>query len=253
MTDLLLLDVTPLSLGIETMGGVATVLIERNTTIPTKKTESFSTAEDNQTQVEIMVFQGERPMARDNKALGNFRLVGIPPAPRGVPKVEVTFDLDANGILHVTAQDMGTGKKQEIRITSSSGLTEDEIQKMVTEAEDHAEQDQQRKEKVEAHNQLDSLIWQTEKTLTENKEKMESGDVESLEKAIAEAKEKLKSEDVEELKNAHQQLMQASHKLAETLYKPQGQEAEPAAGAEGGEETKAKVDDEGVIDAEVVD
>ncbi len=250
--DLLLLDVTPLSLGIETMGGVATVLIERNTTIPTKKSETFSTADDNQTQVEIVVFQGERPMARDNKILGNFGLVGIPPAPRGMPKIEVIFDIDANGILHVTAKDQGTGKKQEIRITSSSGLTEDEIQNMVKEAESNADADQKRKEMVESRNKLDSLIWQTEKTLGENKDKMSAEDVESLEKAIADAKEKVKSEDPNEVNAAHEALIQASHKLAETLYKEQQQQQGPG-GETGNPQANQKAEDDGVIDAEVVD
>ena len=255
--DLLLLDVTPLSLGIETMGGVATVLIERNTTIPTKKSEVFSTAEDNQTQVEIVVFQGERPMARDNKILGTFSLVGIPAAPRGIPKIEVTFDIDANGILHVTAHDQGTGKKQEIRITSSSGLTDDEIEKMVHEAESNAESDSKRKELVEARNKLDSSIWQTEKTLSENKDKMEAGDVETLEKAIADAKAKVKSEDLNEVNAAYEALIQASHKLAESLYKAKEQEA--ASGSDGpeteakGSSNKDSSGDDGVIDAEVVD
>lgn len=253
--DLLLLDVTPLTLGIETMGGVATPLIERNTTIPTKKSETFSTADDNQTQVVIVVFQGERPMARDNKVLGEFSLVGIPPAPRGMPKIEVTFDIDANGILHVTAKDMGTGKKQDIRITSSSGLTEDEIDRMVKEAETNADADRKRKEGVEARNKLDSLIWQTEKSLGEVKEKMEEGDVEALEKAIADAKEAVKGDDVDALNAAHDALVQASHKMAEVLYKQnQGDPAaEQAAGGEGQKPADDKDADDGVIDAEVVD
>ena len=256
--DLLLLDVTPLTLGIETMGGVATALIDRNTTIPTKKSEVFSTAADNQTEVQIVVFQGERPMARDNKILGTFNLVGIPPAPRGVPQVEVTFDIDANGILHVTAKDMGTGKKQDIRITSSSGLTEDEIDNMIKEADSNAEADKKRKAKVEAHNKLDSLVWQTEKTLGENKDKMEAGDVESLEKAIETAREKLKSEEPEELEAAYNELVQASHKMAEALYKNQQENAAPGGnpqdGPQGGQAGKSDApSDDGVIDAEVVD
>ena len=266
--DLLLLDVTPLSLGIETMGGVATVLIERNTTIPTKKSETFSTADDNQTQVEIVVFQGERPMARDNKILGTFSLVGIPAAPRGVPKIEVIFDIDANGILHVTAKDQGTGKKQDIRITSSGGLTDEEVDNMVREAESNAEGDKQRKEAVEARNKLDSLVWQTEKNLEENKEKMEAADVEALETALTEAKDKVKSENLEEINAAYEKLLQASHKLAEVLYKDQaaaqgaGPDAGPGpgpgadAGPDAGAESQSKAGDpadDGVIDAEVVD
>ncbi len=247
--DVLLLDVTPLSLGIETMGGVATVLIERNTTIPTKKAETFSTAADSQTEVQIVVFQGERPMARDNKILGQFNLVGIPPAPRGTPKIEVTFDIDANGILHVTAKDSGTGKQQDIRITSSSGLTEDEINRMVKEAEVNAGADKSRKEVVEARNKLDSLIWQTEKTLEESKDKMAAGDVDVLKSALADAKEKVNSNSAEELEKAHQALIQASHKLAEALYKNQGG---PEGAAQESAQQKTKVDDD-VIDAEVVD
>ncbi len=251
--DLLLLDVTPLSLGIETMGGVATVLIERNTTIPTKKSETFSTADDNQTQVEIVVFQGERPMARDNKILGNFGLVGIPSAPRGVPKIEVTFDIDANGILHVTATDTGTGKKQEIRITSSSGLSEDEIKNMVRDAETHAEEDKSRKDRVEAQNKLDSLIFNTEKTFNEHKEKMEPADVAALENALEEGREKLKSGDKETMEKAFEKLSEASHKLAESLYKSQQQAAPDGPGANEPKGEKVHKDDDGVIDAEVVD
>ena len=252
--DVLLLDVTPLTLGIETQGGVATKMIERNTTIPTKKSQVYSTADDNQTQVEIVVFQGERPMARDNKILGNFSLVGIPPAPRGMPKIEVTFDLDANGILHVTAQDQGTGEKRDIRITSSSGLTEDEIEKMVHEAESHADEDTKRKDLVEAQNKLDSLIWQTEKNLKDNKKKMESGDVEALEKALEAAKEKRKSGDKETLDAAFEELVKASHKLAETLYKQENPQAEADTGqADPNANKDGESADDGVIDAEVVD
>ena len=253
--DVLLLDVTPLTLGIETMGGVATKLIERNTTIPTKKSETFSTADDNQTQVEIVVFQGERPMARDNKILGTFSLVGIPAAPRGVPKIEVTFDLDANGILHVTAKDQGTGKKQEIRITSSSGLTDSEIDNMVKDAESNAEADEKRKETVEARNKLDSMVWQTEKNLNDNKDKMEEEDVETLTKALEEAKEKVKSESAEEINAAFENLVKASHKLAEALYKEQGEQPGAPDGPPPEQEDSRKKDkdDDGVIDAEVVD
>jgi len=260
--DVLLLDVTPLSLGIETLGGVQTVLIERNTTIPTKKSEVFSTAEDNQTQVEIRVFQGERPMARDNKLLGQFSLVGIPPAPRGVPKIEVTFDIDANGILNISAKDLGTGKQQGIQITSSSGLSEDEIDRMVKDAESNAEKDKGLKEVVEEQNKLDSMIWQTEKSLSENKDKLEEADVKALEEALEEAKTKTKSENIEEIKAAFEKLLQASHKLAEVLYKDQqGQPGAQPGGQPGGQPQDGQgassqgsnSDDDGVIDAEVVD
>ncbi|CAM2065882.1 molecular chaperone DnaK [Sulfidibacter corallicola] len=253
--DLLLLDVTPLSLGIETMGGVATVLIERNTTIPTKKSEVFSTAEDNQTQVEIVVFQGERPIARDNKILGTFSLVGIPPAPRGVPKIEVTFDIDANGILHVTAKDQGTGKKQDIRITSSSGLTEDEIDRMVKEAETNADADQKRKSLAEARNKLDSLVWQTEKNMEENKDKVDDNDRETLTKAVEDAKTKVKSENQEELEAAYETLLKAVSAWSEKLYKDQGagQEGGPQGDQPKGNPGGQGPNDDGVIDAEVVD
>ncbi|MCB1045306.1 MAG: molecular chaperone DnaK [Acidobacteria bacterium] len=245
--DVLLLDVTPLSLGVETEGGIATVMIERNTTIPTKKSQTYSTAADNQQQVDIVVFQGERPMARDNKILGTFSLVDIPSAPRGVPRIEVTFDIDANGILNVSAKDMGTGKERSIQITGSSGLTDDEINRMVSEAEENRDRDQDRKSLVEARNKLDSLIWQTEKTLSEHRGKLTDEDVKSLEAAISDAKEKAKSEDVASLNHATDELMKASHKLAEVLYKEN--QAEGAAAASGGQAP----DDDGVIDAEVVD
>ncbi|PIE02932.1 MAG: molecular chaperone DnaK [Acidobacteria bacterium] len=250
--DVLLLDVTPLSLGIETLGGVQTVLIERNTTIPTKKSEVFSTAEDNQTQVEIRVFQGERPMARDNKLLGQFSLVGIPAAPRGIPKIEVTFDIDANGILNISAKDMGTGKQQSIRITSSSGLSDEEIKKMVDDAESNSEKDKAQRELVEERNKLDSMIWQTEKSLKDNKDKLPEADVTSLQSAIEDAKQKVKSENTDEIKAAFEQLMQASHKLAEVIYKDQQAQAGEAPNANPNPEPP-KDDDDGVIDAEVVD
>jgi molecular chaperone DnaK len=255
--DVLLLDVTPLSLGIETLGGVQTVLIERNTTIPTKKSEVFSTAEDNQTQVEIRVFQGERPMARDNKLLGQFSLVGIPAAPRGVPKIEVTFDIDANGILNISAKDMGTGKQQGIQITSSSGLSDEEIDRMVNDAESNSEKDKAQRELIEERNKLDSMVWQTEKSLTENRAKLEDTDAKALESAIEEAKGKTKSENIDEIKAAFEALMQASHKLAEVLYKDQqAQGGGPQApGGEGTSDSAPPQDseDDGVIDAEVVD
>jgi len=255
--DVLLLDVTPLSLGIETLGGVQTVLIERNTTIPTKKSEVFSTAEDNQTQVEIRVFQGERPMARDNKLLGQFSLVGIPAAPRGVPKIEVTFDIDANGILNISAKDMGTGKQQGIQITSSSGLSDDEINRMVNDAESNSEKDKAQRELIEERNKLDSMVWQTEKSLTENRAKLDDADAKALENAIEEAKSKTKAENIDEIKAAFEALMQASHKLAEVLYKDQqAQGAGPQTPGDAGasESTPPQdSDDDGVIDAEVVD
>jgi molecular chaperone DnaK len=229
--DMLLLDVTPLSLGIETLGGVATKLIERNTTIPTRKSEIFSTAADNQTSVEVHVLQGEREMARYNKTLGRFHLVGIPPAPRGVPQVEVAFDIDANGIVHVSAKDLGTGKEQTITITASSGLNDAEIDRMVKEAETHRDEDKERRRQVEARNRLDSLIYNTEKTYNENKEKLGPDEKGQLEQALAEAKKALESEDTAKYEQAEAQLTQASHKLAEAVYR---QSAGAGAGAAGG-------------------
>ncbi len=216
--DVLLLDVTPLSLGIETLGGVFTKLIEKNTTIPTKKSQIFSTATDNQTAVTIRVYQGERDMAADNKLLGQFDLLGIPPAPRGVPQVEVTFDIDANGIAHVTAKDLATNKEQSIRITASSGLNEEEIKKMVKEAELHAEEDHQKRERIEARNQLDSLVYQTEKTLKEYKGELESTARSNIESALERAKKAVEAEDLTEIRAASEALSQASHKLAEAMY-----------------------------------
>ena len=216
-TDILLLDVTPLSLGIETLGGVFTKLIERNTTIPTRKSEIFSTASDNQTSVEVHVLQGERPMASDNRTLGKFHLIGIPPAPRGMPQVEVAFDIDANGIVNVSAKDMGTGREQKITITSSSGLSKEEIDKMMRDAESHAADDVKKREEIEARNRLDGLVYQMEKTLNENREKVGAvaGEVET---AIAEAKKALAEGGVEKMNEAFNQLQTASHKLAEALY-----------------------------------
>ncbi|NJL28591.1 MAG: molecular chaperone DnaK [Thermoanaerobaculia bacterium] len=250
--DVLLLDVTPLSLGIETLGGVFTRLIERNTTIPTRKSEVFSTAADSQTSVEVHVLQGERSMARDNRTLGRFHLVGIPPAPRGVPQIEVAFDIDANGIVNVSAKDLGTGKEQKITITASSGLNENDIEKMVKEGEAHAAEDKERRKKVETRNQLDGLIYSTEKSLGEHKEKLDAGSIGQLETALEAAKKALDSDDLSQLEGALQQLTQASHKLAEAMYQQAGPSGGPGAGpgaAAGG----AKPNDDEVIDAEYVD
>ena len=257
--DLLLLDVTPLSLGIETLGGVFTSLIPRNTTIPTRKSEIFSTAADNQTSVEIHVLQGERQMANANRTLGRFHLVGIPPAPRGVPQVEVTFDIDANGIVNVSAKDMGTGQEQKITITSSSGLSEDEINKMVNDAESHADEDKAKRELVDARNQLDGLYYQVEKTFKENEDKLQDDDKQNIQDALKKAKEALASEDVETIKTATDELTKNSHKLAEFIYAQSAQqqggaagEAKPQPEADASEPKKDKNDDD-VIDAEVVD
>ena len=216
--DVLLLDVTPLSLGIETLGGVFTKLIERNTTIPTRKSQVFSTAQDNQAAVSIRVFQGEREMAAGNKLLGQFDLVGIPPAPRGMPQVEVTFDIDANGIVHVSAKDLGTQKEQSIRITASSGLNEEEIKQMVKDAEAHASEDKKRKELAEARNQLDSLIYSTEKSLKEYGGELEAGVKENLEGALEKAKKALEGDDAQAMRSAVEELNSSSHKLAEAIY-----------------------------------
>lgn len=223
--DVLLLDVTPLSLGIETLGGIFTKLIERNTTIPTRKSQIFSTAADNQPAVTIKVFQGEREMASDNKLLGNFELVGIPPAPRGVPQIEVTFDIDANGILHVSAKDLGTGKEQSIRITASSGLSEEEIQKMTREGELHAEEDKKKRELVEARNQADSLIYSVEKSLKEHGDKITEADKNSISDALEQCKKVKDSSDLSEIKQSIEALTNASHKLAEHIYKEASQHA----------------------------
>ena len=252
--DVLLLDVTPLSLGIETLGGVFTKLIERNTTIPTRKSETFSTAADSQTSVEIHVLQGERPMAKDNRTLGRFHLVGIPPAPRGVPQIEVTFDIDANGIVNVSAKDMGTGTEQKITITSSSGLGQDEIDKMVKEAESHAEDDKEKSQEIEARNRADSLVYQTEKLLSENKDKLAEGDVKTVEAAIADCKKALEEGDTARINSAAEALTQASHKIAEAMYSQAGAAAgDGASSSEAGPSGGAEKADEDVIDAEYVD
>lgn len=233
--DVLLLDVTPLSLGIETLGGVMTKLIEKNTTIPTRKSQIFSTAADNQTAVTIHVLQGEREMARDNKTLGRFELVGIPPAPRGVPQIEVTFDIDANGIVHVSAKDLATGKEQSIKITASSGLSKEEVEKMIRDAEMHAEEDKKKKELIEARNQLDSLIYTTEKTLSENKDALDEASRANLESAIEKAKKAMETDSADEIKTATQELSNASHKLAEAMYaKASQQQTGPQGAASGG-------------------
>jgi molecular chaperone DnaK len=256
-TDILLLDVTPLSLGIETLGGVFTKLIERNTTIPTRKSEIFSTASDNQTSVEVHVLQGERPMAADNRTLGKFHLVGIPPAPRGMPQVEVAFDINADGIVNVSAKDMGTGREQKITITASSGLSKEEIDKMMRDAESHSSEDATKREEIEARNRLDGLVYQMEKTLNENREKVSAvaGEVET---AIADAKKALEEGGVERLNNAFNALQTVSHKMAEALYQQTGSaggeqpaDQSSAAGASSGGSTGGG--DDNVIDAEYVD
>ncbi len=239
VTDVLLLDVTPLSLGIETLGGVMTALIERNTTIPTEKAEIFSTAEDNQTTVEIHVLQGERKMAVDNKTIGKFQLTGIPPAPRGMPQVEVTFDIDANGILHVSAQDKATGKEQKIRIESSSGLSDTEIDKMVKDAESHADEDEQRREKVEARNQLDSLVYQVEKDSEEWGDQVSEGTKERLDQAVEAAKEALKGDDAAAFNSARDELMQAFSAAGQEMYQSQAAETDAAEEGEAGEGAEA--------------
>ena len=260
-TDILLLDVTPLSLGIETLGGVNTILIPRNTTIPTRKSEIFSTASDNQSSVEVHVLQGERPMAGDNRTLGKFHLIGIPPAPRGIPQVEVTFDIDANGIVNVAAKDMGTGREQKITITASSGLSKEEIDKMMRDAESHSAEDARKREEVEARNRLDGLVFQIEKTFGENKEKLDGATQTQIETAVADAKKALEEGGTDRLNNAFSNLQTASHKLAEALYQTggsaagggeQANAAGASTGSSGGGSTSGGGDDN-VIDAEYVD
>jgi molecular chaperone DnaK len=259
-TDILLLDVTPLSLGIETLGGVMTPMIQKNTTIPTRKSEIFSTASDNQTSVEVHVIQGERPMASDNKTLGKFHLVGIPPAPRGVPQVEVTFDIDANGIVNVSAKDVGTGREQKITITASSGLSKEEIDKMMKDAESHAGEDEKKKEAIEARNRLDGLVYSVEKTMSENKDKLDAAAAGDIENAIAESKTALGGEDAEAMNNAFERLQTSSHKLAEVLYsqaapggEPEGGDDQASSASAGAEGTSTASDEGDVIDAEYVD
>ncbi len=249
--DVLLLDVTPLSLGIETKGGVFTKLIERNTTIPTKKSEIFSTAEDNQTSVEIHVLQGEREMARFNKTLGKFQLVGIPPAPRGVPQIEVTFDIDANGIVHVSAKDLGTGNEQKITITASSGLTEQDIERMMKDAEAHAEEDRKARELADVKNSAENLVYSTEKSLREMGDKVDAATKEQIEAAAGELKKALDGDDVADIKAKTDALMQASHKLAEAVY----QQAQQQQAASGGDGSGPSASDENVEegDYEVID
>jgi molecular chaperone DnaK len=255
--DVLLLDVTPLSLGIETLGGVFTKLIDRNTTIPTRKSETFSTAADNQTSVEIKVYQGERAMAKDNRMLGVFQLIGIPPAPRGIPQVEVTFDIDANGILNVTAKDKATNNEQKITITSSSGLSKDEVDKMAKDAEAHSAEDRNRKDEIDARNRADSMVYQVEKMLKDHKDKISEDDVKQVEAALDATRKTLQSGSVEELNKSVDSLTQASHKLAEAMYKASstpptgaGTPGTDGAGPSAQGEQKKKDD---VVDAEFVD
>ena len=258
--DLLLLDVTPLTLSIETQGGVATPMIPRNTTIPTRKTETFSTAADSQTAVDVHVLQGERPMANQNRTLGKFQLTGIPPAPRGVPQIEVTFDIDANGILNVTAKDLATGKDQTIKITSSSGLSKEEVERMAKEAEAHSSEDKSRREQIESKNQLDSLVYSVEKMLRENGGKISGSERGDVENAIADAKKALESNDKASMDNARERLTQASHKLAEQMYRSTSTQSRGSSGDGGAAGTGAASSsggqskkDEGVVDAEYVD
>ncbi|BCS54892.1 molecular chaperone DnaK [Geobacter sp. SVR] len=248
--DVLLLDVTPLSLGIETLGGVMTRLIEKNTTIPCRKSQVFSTAADNQPAVSIHVLQGEREMSRDNKTLGNFELTGLPPAPRGVPQIEVTFDIDANGIVHVSAKDLGTGKEQSIRITASSGLSKEEIDKMVRDAEAHAEEDKRKREAIEARNHADSMVYSTEKSLKEHGDKIDAVEKGNIENKIADLKKTMEGEDAEAIKKATDELAQAAHKLAEAMYAQKAAEEGAAPGEEQPGAGTSSRSDEKVVDAD---
>jgi len=247
--DVLLLDVTPLSLGIETLGGVFTKLIEKNTTIPTKKSQIFSTAADNQPAVEIHVLQGEREMAANNKTLGRFQLVGLPPAPRGVPQIEVAFDIDANGIVHVSAKDMGTGKEQSIEITASSGLSEEEIEQLVKDAEMHAEEDKSKRELIDARNMADSLIYNSEKSINEAGDKLDDAAKADVDSAIENLKKAMEGDNSEEIKRLTEELTQASHKLAEIMYQQASQQQEQAGGS-GPEPDAGEPEDEDVVDAD---
>jgi molecular chaperone DnaK len=246
--DLLLLDVTPLSLGIETLGGVMTTLIPRNTTIPTKKSEVFSTATDNQTNVEVHVLQGERPMARDNRTLGRFHLVGLPPAPRGLPQIEVTFDIDANGIVNVAAKDKATGKEQAITISGSGGLSKDDVDRMVKEAEANASGDQARRETIEARNQADALIYSVEKTLTEHRAKLAAAEAGRIESALEAARQAVKGDDAAAIRAATSDLQKASHAMAEALYKADG--AAGTTGPASGPDASNDVKDGEVVEGE---
>lgn len=244
--DIVLLDVTPLSLGIETLGGVFTKLIERNTTIPTKKSQIFSTAADGQTSVDVHVLQGERPMAAGNVTLGRFQLTGIPPAPRGVPQIEVTFDIDANGIVNVSAKDLGTGKEQKITITASTNLSEEEIQRKVKEAEKYAEEDKKLKEKVEVRNNADSLVYQTEKTLKDMGDKVDSSDRERIEAELKKVKDALEKDDTDAIKSATEDLTKVFYEVSAKLYQQAGAAGGPGDAAQGGQDAKA----DNVVDAD---
>jgi len=256
--DMLLLDVTPLSLGVETLGGVADVVIERNTTIPVRKSKVYSTADDSQNQVEIHVLQGERTMAGDNRTLGRFHLIGIPPAPRGVPQIEVAFDIDANGILHVSAKDRGTGQEQKIQITASSGISDEEINNMVEQAKTHASDDEQKRKEIETRNKLDGLIYSTEKLVNENRDKLPESDAAAIDEALADAKKVLEEGAVDQMEQAHERLTQASHQVAGVLYQSASAENDSASatGPEGGSAPRgdqSTESDDDVIDAEYVD